>query len=231
MLVVGFVPHSGWFLLPWSFANCEEDLIECGPYATGANFSGFKDYLSTLVDLPFGIAEILPTGDSFITKPEGTSGVVNKYNIIGQLLYELQGELYLNPDVVADLSSVTVENTLQPDRVFVTGSRGYSPPSTTKAMIAATGGYQCESTFYLNGLDIAEKAQMIKQQLEKAFEDSNFSKLSIELYGTQAVNPQSQQQGTVFLRIFAQARKLESIAAPRFRDIVYALRMQSYPGQ
>lgn len=145
------------------------------------------------------------------------------------MLYELQGELYLNPDVTADLSKVKIED-VTPNVVYVSGMRGLPPPSTTKAMIAATGGYQAETTFYINGLDVAEKAKMIKNQLEHMFKDCNFSKLSIELYGTQVENPRSQQAGTVFLRIFAQARKKEDIAAPKFRNRVYALRMQSYPG-
>jgi hypothetical protein len=207
-----------------------EDLIECGPYATGANFSGFRGYLPQLVDLPFGIAEILPNGECFITKPEGTSGTVNKYNITAQLLYELQGELYLNPDVVADISKVSIENTLELDRVFVSGIKGYPPPSTTKAMLAATGGYQCETTFYINGLDVKEKAEMMKTQLKYMFKDSNFSKLSIELYGAPASDPKSQQEGTCFLRVFVQARNLADVSATKFKDIVYALRMQSYPG-
>lgn len=97
-------------------------------------------------------------------------------------------------------------------------------------MITANGGYQAETTFYINGLNVAEKAQMMKQQLEFMFRGAKFSKLSIELYGTQTTDPKSQQAGTVFLRVFAQARRKEDIAAPKFRDIVYALRMQSYPG-
>ncbi len=206
------------------------DLIECGPYATGANFSGFKEFLPQLIDLPFGIAEIQSNGECFITKPEGSSGVVNKYNMRGQLLYELQGSMYLNPDVVADLSQISIEDTSQPNCVFVSGTKGHPPPSTTKVMIAATGGYQAETTFYINGLDVEAKAQMIKQQLEHMFKDSNFSKLSIELYGSQVENPRSQQGGTIFLRVFAQARRKEDISAPKFRDIAYALRMQSYPG-
>lgn len=97
-------------------------------------------------------------------------------------------------------------------------------------MLAATGGYQAETTFYINGLNTMEKAQMIKNQLAAMFKNSKFSKCSIELYGTEAQDPTSQQAGTVFLRIFAQARRKEDISAEKFRDIVYALRMQSYPG-
>ena len=183
-----------------------------------------------LVDLGFGIAEIQPDGNFFVTKPEDSRGVVNKFNITSQLLYELQGELYLNPDVVADLSGVTIEETGKVNTVFVSGIAGSAPPPTTKAMIAALGGYQCETTFYINGLDIFEKAQMMKNQLHHMFKDCNFSKLSIELYGTPASNPTSQQAGTVFLRIFAQSRSRADISASKFRNRVYALRMQSYPG-
>jgi hypothetical protein len=183
-----------------------------------------------LVDLGFGIAEILPTGESFITKPDISPGFVNKFNTTAQLLYELQGVLYLNPDVVADISKVKIENTSQPNRVAISGVKGLPPPATTKAMIAAKGGFQCETTFYINGLDVAEKAELMKKQLQHMFKDSNFCKLSIELYGTPALNPKSQQAGTVFLRVFAQARRKEDIEARAFRNIVYALRMQSYPG-
>jgi hypothetical protein len=207
------------------------DLIECGPYATGANFSGFKEFLSDLVDLGFGIAEIRPDGTFFVTKPEDSNGVVNKFNITSQLLYELQGEVYLNPDVAADISKVKIENTATPNVVFVSGILGLPPPETTKAMIAAKGGYQCETTFYINGLDVAEKAEMMKNQLHHSFKNCNFSKLSIDLYGTPASNPTSQKAGTVFLRIFAQARRKEDICASKFRNRVYALRMQSYPGR
>lgn len=206
------------------------DLIECGPYVTGANFSGFKEFLPDLVDLGFGVAEILPGGECFITKPDASNGIVNKFNVTAQLLYELQGEMYLNPDIIADISKIKIDKTVQLNRVFVSGARGLPPPSTTKAMIAARGGFQCETTFYINGLDVGEKAQMMKNQLEHMFKDCKFSKLSIELYGTPAKDPRSQQAGTVFLRIFVQARKNEDVVTAKFRNIIYAFRMQSYPG-
>jgi Acyclic terpene utilisation family protein AtuA len=183
-----------------------------------------------LIDLAFPIAEILPSGECFITKPDTSAGIVNNFNATAQLLYELQGELYLNPDVVADMSKVRVDNTSEGSRVFVSGVKGLPPPATTKAMIAARGGFQCETMFYINGLDVAEKAEMMRNQLLYMLKDSNFSKLSIELYGTPAVDPKSQQSGTVFLRVFAQARRKEDVSATKFRNVVYALRMQSYPG-
>ena len=205
------------------------DLIECGPYATGANYSGFKDHLPELVDLGFPIAEIEASGACTITKHEAAAGYVGKLNITAQFVYELQGELYLNPDVVADLSGITIEDA-GPNRVHVTGAKGLPPPDTTKAMIAAVGGYQVEATFYINGLDVNEKVQMMRNQLSHAFRNSNFSKLCIDVYGSQDHDPKSQQGGTVMLRVFAQARRLEDLGHTKFRRPIYALRMQSYPG-
>ena len=205
-------------------------LIECGPYATGANFSGFKQFLSELMDLAFPIAEITPSGTCYITKPDSMNGVVNKFNITSQLLYELQGQMYLNPDVVADIASIRIEETGRENCVSVTGCKGLPPPATTKVMVAAPGGWQAETTYYINGLDVQEKAQMMKQQLQSIFNGSKFSKFSAELYGTQVDNPSSQQAGTVMLRVFAQARRKEDIAAEKFKIPLYSLRMQSYPG-
>ncbi|KGO73688.1 Protein of unknown function DUF1446 [Penicillium italicum] len=204
-------------------------LIECGPYVTGANFSGFKSILPQLVDLAFPIAEITKEGTCTITKPEAHAGAVTKHNTISQFLYELQGEQYLNPDVVANLNNVCIKQ-VAPNRVHVHGITGSPPPATTKAMIAAKGGYQAEATFYINGLDVSEKVEMMRNQLLHIFRDHNFSKFSIELYGSAASNPTSQQAGTVFLRVFAQAKKKEDISAEKFKIPIYALRMQSYPG-
>uniref|UniRef100_UPI000E20CF5C acyclic terpene utilization AtuA family protein n=1 Tax=Escherichia coli TaxID=562 RepID=UPI000E20CF5C len=78
-------------------------------YVTGANFSGFKAFLSDLVDLSFPIAEISPDGTGVITKCEEYGGAVTREITIAQLLYELQGETYLNSDVVADLKDICME--------------------------------------------------------------------------------------------------------------------------
>lgn len=181
------------------------------------------------MDLAFPIAEIHRDGSCAITKCEGYAGAVTRDNTIAQLLYELQGELYLNPDVAAILSDVAIEQRAT-DRVLVHGVTGLPPPATTKAMIAAPAGYQAEATFYLNGLDVHRKADMMRQQLLHIFTGHNFSTLSIELYGSPAVDPRTQQAGTVCLRVFAQARKREDINAAKFKTPIYALRMQSYPG-
>lgn len=205
-------------------------VIECGPYAVGGNFSGFKEYLPELVDIGFPIAEIEPDGTFHVTKPESMNGVIDRFNITAQILYELQGEDYLNPDVVANISSIKVTKTSSANRVYVSGMTGRRPPSSTKVMIAAPGGFQAEALYYINGLDVGAKVQMMRAQLEHAFRDNKFSKFSVELYGKQVENPRSQQEGTAMLRIFVQARAKGHLEADVFKQPIYALRMQSYPG-
>jgi hypothetical protein len=197
------------------------------------NFSGFKEFADDLVDLAFPIAEIDAQGRCTITKTSSGGGHVTPDTVKAQTLYELQGHLYLNPDVVADLSTIQIEAEQDghPDRVRVSGLVGLPPPPTTKAMFAAPGGYQAEATFFINGLDVAAKSQMMKRQLEHVFRNNKFSKLSIELYGSDlSSNPDSQQAGTAQLRVFAQARERKDIDAAHFKTPIYALRMQSYPG-
>lgn len=152
-------------------------------------------------------------------------------NVRAQFLYEIQGTQYINPDVLADIKDVKIVNTDQKDRVLVSGARGTPPPSNTKAITVAIGGYQAEATFYMNGLDLDAKERFMRQQIEYAFKDSNFKELSIERYGAGSLNPSSQALGTVFIRVLVKGEKKEDIREDVFRKKIYALRMQFYAGK
>jgi Acyclic terpene utilisation family protein AtuA len=217
---------TGLYLLTYDI-----DLVECGPYVTGANFSGLRSHLEGLVDLGFPIAEIADDGTAIITKHPGAAGYVEELNVRAQFLYEIQGTKYINPDVLADIEGVRIENTGEKDRVRISGAVGGPPPPTTKAISVAIGGYQAEATFYMNGLDIDLKEKFMRQQLEHAFRNSNFTELSIERYGSAAVNPSNQASGTVSVRVLVKGKKKEDIAESVFRQHVYALRMQFYAGK
>ncbi|KAF2498485.1 duf1446 domain-containing protein [Lophium mytilinum] len=205
-------------------------LVECGPYVTGANFSGLRTHIDGLVDLGFPIAEIAHDGTTIITKHPGAAGYVEELNVRAQFLYEIQGTKYINSDVTADIENVRIEDTGEKDRVRVSGATGSPPPPTTKVITVAIGGYQAEATFYINGLDIDLKEKFMRQQLEYAFRDANFSELSIERYGTAAVNPRNQASGTVSIRVLVKGKKREDIDEKVFRQHLYALRMQFYAG-
>lgn len=148
-----------------------------------------------------------------------------------QFLYEIQGTQYINSDVSADIQNVKIENTGEPNRVHVSGAVGSPPPSTTKAIVVAVGGYQAEATFYMNGLDLDAKERFMRQQIEHAFKPFNLTELSIERYGSGAANPSNQALGTVSVRVLVKGKQKEDIAEDVFLKHVYALRMQLYAGK
>lgn len=84
-------------------------LIECSAYVTGGNFSGFTEHdLETFMDPGFPIAEIEADGTCIITKHDKTGGLITVDTVTCQLLYEIQGNIYLNSDVKAHLDHVSI---------------------------------------------------------------------------------------------------------------------------
>lgn len=98
-------------------------LIECSSYVTGSNWTGFKGLGDKVTDFGFPIAELLDNGHFYITKEANTDGLVSIETCKSQLLYEIQGPLYYNSDVTAELSNINMEQA-GPDRVLVSGAKG-----------------------------------------------------------------------------------------------------------
>ena len=117
-------------------------LLECSAYVTGGNYAGFYEYpIEDLLDVGFGIAEVAQDGTCVITKHESLKGIVTPEVVTCQFLYELQGNVYLNSDVKANMSNIKIESVGE-NRVRVSGIRGFPPPSTTKLAVFHHGGYQ-----------------------------------------------------------------------------------------
>ena len=131
-------------------------VIECGPQATGGNYS-FLDEITDRRYPGFPIAEVAADGSSVITKHDGTGGLVSPGTVTAQLLYEIGDPAYLNPDVVAHFDTIRLEQA-GPDRVALTGTRGSPPPDTLKVALNMLGGYRNTTTMVLTGLDIEAKA-------------------------------------------------------------------------
>lgn len=108
-------------------------LIECSTYVTGANFAGFYKYpIPELLNLGLPIAEIDNQGNTVLTKHEALPGFITPDTVKCQLLYELQGNIYLNSDIKADLTNINVVKR-GPNRVHVSGIKGYAPPANNEA--------------------------------------------------------------------------------------------------
>ncbi|PRC44628.1 exopolyphosphatase, partial [Mycobacterium sp. ITM-2017-0098] len=112
-------------------------VIECGTQATGGNFSFFaRDFpdLTALTRPGFPIAEIHADGASVITKHPGTDGAVTVDTVTAQLLYEIGGARYANPDATLRVDSIELTGD-GPDRVRITGVTGEPPPPTVKVSL------------------------------------------------------------------------------------------------
>ncbi|KAM0279085.1 hypothetical protein ACHAQH_004771 [Verticillium albo-atrum] len=211
-------------------------LIECSAYVTGGYYSGFKDLMKDgrHVNMGFPIAEVEWNGECVIAKEKNTGGCVNVGTVLSQLVYEIQGPLYYNCDVVADVSKVQMTQ-LKEDRVRVTGIQGLPPPPTTKVGITAPAGFQAEWHIYLCGLDMEEKCKTTEDQIRYAIGDniSKFTTLKFHQNGTSPIDPVSLDLSIVDFRIFAQSPDPEVMRPDipnGFNRWVLEVFLQSAPG-
>jgi hypothetical protein len=145
----------GWRRDDWDALACAVaagHVIECGPQATGGNYS-FLGEITERRYPGFPIAEVAADGSSVITKHPGTGGIVSVGTVTAQLLYEIGDPAYLNPDVIAHFDTLRLEQA-GPDRVALTGTKGSPPPDTLKVALNMLGGYRSTMTMVLTGLDI-----------------------------------------------------------------------------
>ena len=159
------IAYFGWGRTDWdelAGAIAAGHVIECGCQATGGNYSFFTE-IEDLHNPGFPWADIHADGSSVIGKHDNTGGAVTIGTVTSQLLYEIGGPRYLNPDVTVRMDSVELEQ-IGPDRVRMSGIKGESPPETLKVAAAITGGFRNSMTIGLTGLDLQAKAQLVQQQ-------------------------------------------------------------------
>jgi hypothetical protein len=180
-------------------------IIECGPQACGGNYS-FGDEIETWSRLGFPIAEVHADGSFVITKHPGTGGVVNVGTVTAQLLYEIDGARYKNPDVVARFDSITLAQEA-PDRVRGTGARGEPAPATLKVAINLFGGYRNAMTIRLAGLDVDEKARVTSALLEEACGGKpGFDAWDVSLRRSDREDPARNEDAIAYLTLAVKSR-------------------------
>jgi len=145
--------------------------IECGPQVTGGNYAFFAE-VPGLERPGFPLAEVSEDGSSVITKHEGTGGLVSVGTVTAQLLYEIGGPRYANPDAVARFDTIALEQA-GPDRVRISGVRGEPPPATSKVSVNEVAGWRNGVSLAINGLDVDEKAGLTERALVAALGDEN----------------------------------------------------------
>ncbi|MFC4947629.1 acyclic terpene utilization AtuA family protein [Pseudonocardia sp. GCM10023141] len=223
----------GWSTDAWNElagAVLAGHVIECGPHATGGNFSGFASIPRPL-RLGYPIAEVAADGSSVITKHVADGGAVTVDTVTAQLVYEIQGPHYLNPDVTVHLED-TVLTLEAPDRVRICGTTGTPPPPTAKIALFAPLGYQMVMTTFATAPDVEAKVALLRAQLHEQFgaPEQGIDELEVVQLGVPAADPETEWEATVAVRIIATARDREVLSRGRFAAHVHALFLASYPG-
>jgi len=165
-------------------------LIECGPQATGGNFTDWEQVADSLHEVGYPIAEVWEDGTADIYKPADTGGLVNRGTVAEQLLYEIgDPAAYMLPDVICDFTQIQLEQ-VATDRVRMTHARGRGVPETYKTSMTWADGWRAGSTFWYVGRRAADKARIFADEAVtrtrkklKAMGAADFDEVAIDIFG------------------------------------------------
>jgi Acyclic terpene utilisation family protein AtuA len=231
-LVVGPAAwHFGWKRDEWDAlagAVVGGHVIECGAQATGGNYAFFRE-VKGLEHPGFPIAEVHEDGSAVITKHPGTGGEVSVGTVTAQLLYEIEGARYPNPDVVARFDTIRLEQE-GPDRVRIHGVRGEPAPETAKLGINALGGYRNTMTLVLTGLDVEEKAALVRRSLFPPPEgEGRFERVDVRLVRADREDAPTTESASALLHVTVRDPDPRKVGRA-FSGAAVELALASYPG-
>ena len=204
-------------------------VLECGTQATGGNYAFFTE-LPGLEHPGFPVAEIATDGSSVITKHPDHGGAVSVGTVTAQLLYEIDGAQYRNPDVTARFDTIALEQQ-GPDRVRIAAVRGEPPPATAKVALDYVGGWRTSVTLVLTGLDIEEKAALAERALWASMPNGRdgFAEVEVALLRTDQPDPATNEAAMAQLRITVKDPDRDKVDRA-FTSKVTELALASYPG-
>ena len=167
-------------------------IIECGPQATGGNFTDWEE-VHSLETIGYPIAEVRTDGSFDCSKPEGTGGLITRATIAEQMVYEIgDPQAYVLPDVICDFSNVKLEQVAE-NLVRVTGATGLPAPDTYKVCTTYADEFRGGTNMTFYGVDAARKAQKLADAIFAASRSTlqqsalaDFSETSVELIGNES---------------------------------------------
>jgi hypothetical protein len=231
-LVVGPAAWKfGWGRTDWdrlASAVVAGHIVECGAQATGGNYAFFQE-AGDLRHPGFPLVEMEPDGTFVVTKHPGTGGKVSIGTVTAQLLYEVSGPRYMNPDAVARFDTVRLEE-VGPNRVRVSGVRGEPVPDETKVCINYLGGFRNSMTFVLTGLDIEAKADLVKRTLfESLGGEKRFASVDVQLIRSDKPDPPTNEEASALLRFTLKDPDPKKVGRA-FSSAVMQMGLATYPG-
>lgn len=179
-------------------------IIECGAQCCGGNYAFFEE-VPSFRNMGYPIAEIEADGSFTISKHPGTGGLISVGTVTAQLLYEIAGTEYKNPDVIAHFDSIRLTQEGE-DRVRVSGIRGSSPPPSHKVCVNLEGPCKQSLEVLLTGLDIEQKAEVY---LDAVFHNlggrDQFDDVDVQLIRSDKDDPRTNEEAFAALRITVTA--------------------------
>ena len=223
LFVAPLVHELGWAWDDWdrlAAGVVTGHLLECSGQVTGGNYSGPWWENPDPVRVAFPIAECEEDGSAVITKPKGTGGMVTFDTVREQLLYEVHDPAaYLNPDVVADFTSLTLTDEGD-DRVRVTGTKGRPAPATYKGLVCTPAGWAGEARFAYSWPDAEAKARAAVRFLRErarraglAVDEWHEEYFGVNAYGGPTVDALSDEPPEVIGRLAWRASDPAIVAA------------------
>ncbi|MBN8510160.1 MAG: DUF1446 domain-containing protein, partial [Burkholderiales bacterium] len=164
----------GWAADDWPRLGqgvCIGHLLECAAQVSGGYIAdpGFFD-VPRLDEVGFPLAEVRADGSAVITKLPGSGGRIDRLTCSAQLLYEIEDPArYLQPDVVADFSGVTLHE-VGADRVELRGATGRARPATLKATLGVHDGFVGEGQISYAGPGARSRGELALQVLQRRLE-------------------------------------------------------------
>jgi hypothetical protein len=169
LFLAPLMQHFGWAADDWPLLGrgiCVGHLLECAAQVSGGYLAdpGRLD-VPNLADVGFPFAEVSADGDCLVSKLSGTGGRVDRLSCTTQLLYEVEDPArYLQPDVTADFSSVTLQEDGL-DRVWVRGASGHARPGSLKASLGYRDGFVGEGQISYAGPGARARGELARRVL------------------------------------------------------------------
>lgn len=195
-MVLGPLLHEfGWALHDYdqlAQGSLAGHIIECGAQCTGGNFTDWRSVPGS-DDMGYPIVACTPDGSFVVEKPPGTGGLVTRFTVGEQVLYEIgDPRAYLLPDVTCDFTQVVLED-VGDDRVRVSGARGRAPSEHYKVSATYVDGQRSTATLMVGGIDAKAKgaslASAILSRVRRLLSEqglADFRETDVMLLGTEA---------------------------------------------
>jgi len=144
-------------------------ILECGGQCTGGNYSQWMK-VPNIDNIGYPIVSLSDDTTFTISKDPDSGGIINKYTIIEQVLYEMGNpKKYISPDVIVDFTSFNIKE-LSRDIVEVSGVKGYKDTNTYKVSINYFNGYKASGQLTVSGPNALEKAKLTSEIIWKRLE-------------------------------------------------------------